>query len=209
MNQNYQEKPVQIIVNGRATLTVMTHTDNPQDLVYGILYTDRVVDTIDNIDSVIVEDSQVSIVTKHPYSILLSRKTVLAGCGGASSFLDSGKLGRIEHAVSVQESVRKHSVEQVPVSSWIAGGLFSKEGHLLRAVEDLTSQNAVDTLIGYALREYIDLENTYVVLRGNCTAETMRKLIIAKISAVLLTGQITDAAEKLAEENGISVWKEC
>lgn len=207
MNQNYQEKPVQIIVNGRATLTVMTHTDDPQDLVYGILYTERVVDTIDNIDSVIVEASQVSIVTKHPYSILLSRKTVLAGCGGASSFLDSGKLGRIEHAVSVPESVQKSSADQVPVSSWVTAGLFSEGGKLLHVAEDLTSQNAVDALIGYALREHIDLEKTYVVLRGNCTAETMRKLIIAKIPAVILTGQSTDAADNLAEETGLTIWK--
>lgn len=206
MKSEYQEKPVQIIVNGRATLTIMTHADDSQDLVYGILYTERVVDSIDNIDSVIVEDQQVSIVTKHPYSILLSRKTVLAGCGGASSFLDSGKLGTIEHAISVSESDLNRSADLVPVSFWAGACLFFEDGTLLHTAEDLTAQNTVDILIGYALREHIELGKTYVVLRGNCTAETMRKLIIAKIPAVKLIGQITDAARKIAEESGLSVW---
>ncbi|HJJ36015.1 MAG TPA: formate dehydrogenase accessory sulfurtransferase FdhD, partial [Methanocorpusculum sp.] len=195
-----------IIVNGRATLTVMTHAESPQDLVYGILFTERVVDSMDNIDSVIVEEPQVSVVTKHPYSILLSRKTVLAGCGGASSFLDSGKLGAIEHEISVSASVLKKSEDQVPESPWTSAGLFSKEGKLLRVADDVTAQNTVDILIGYALNEHLNLGETYVVLRGNCTAETMRKLIIAKIPAVMLLGQITDAATKLAKDTGLRIW---
>ena len=206
MKLEYTEKPVQIIINGRATLTVMTHADNLLDLVYGILYTERVVDSMDNIDSIIVEDPQVSIVTKHPYSILLSRKTVLAGCGGASSFLDSGKLGTIEHSISISESELKRSADLVPTSVWVGAGLFFEDGALLYTAEDLTAQNVADTLIGHALREHIELGRTYVVLRGNCTAETMRKLIIAKIPAVKLIGQITDAARKIAEESGLSVW---
>ncbi len=38
------------------------------DLVYGMLFTERFVDNMDNIESVITEDTQVSIVTRHLYS---------------------------------------------------------------------------------------------------------------------------------------------
>lgn len=201
----FLEKPIQIIVNGRAVLTVMTHAAESRSLVYGLLYTERVVDSMDNIDSVVEEDTQVSIVTKHPYSILLSRKTVLAGCGGASSFLDSGKLGSIEHTFEVPEKLLKTCAAAVPSSAWVSAGLFARDGTLLHLAEDLTAQNAADILIGYALQNGIRLEDTFVLLRGNCTAETMRKLIIAKIPVLAVAGEITGAAAKVAGETGLSV----
>ena len=95
MNQPINETPVQIIINGRAAMTIMTSAEDPTDLVVGQLYTERAIETYADISSMHTDGPQTSVVTTNPFEILLSRKTVLAGCGGASSFLDSDSLGQI------------------------------------------------------------------------------------------------------------------
>ena len=204
----YKEFPLQIIVNGRAALTIMTHAETSEEkesLLLGALFTERVIASLEDIESVIITDTQASVVTKDPYTILLSRKTVLAGCGGASSFLDSGKLGTVRCGYVVSEEVCKAAIANVPMSLWYSAGLFSAGGCLISSADDITAQNAADRIIGSALKAGVILNETFAVLRGNCTAETMRKIIIAKIPVLVLNGDVTLAALETADEAGVRV----
>ncbi|MBE6507709.1 MAG: sulfurtransferase FdhD [Methanocorpusculum parvum] len=203
MTEYYEEKPVQIVVNGRAAITLMTHAKDPENLVFGALFTERVVESVEDIESVVADETQVSVVTKNPYTILLSRKTVLAGCGGASSFLDSGKLGTIVSVPDVSLDTAKKAASLVPESVWFAGGLFTVSGELLCTAEDIASQNVFDQLIGCALRQGVDLSKTFAVLKGNCVVESMRKAVIAGIPALYVTGAVTAAAKNTADEAGL------
>lgn len=101
MTSHITEKPVQIIVNGRAAMTLMTAPDDPLDLIVGQLFTERVITSYQDIASLHAGEVQTSVVTTNPFEILLSRKTVLAGCGGAASFLDTGSLGVIDSELRV------------------------------------------------------------------------------------------------------------
>ena len=203
MSEFYEEKPVQIVVNGRAAITLMTHAKDPENLVFGALFTERVVESVDDIESVVSDDTQVSVVTKNPYTILLSRKTVLAGCGGASSFLDSGKLGTIVSVPDVSLDTAKMAASLVPESVWFSGGLFDVSGNLICLAEDISSQNVFDQLIGYALRNGVDLSKTFAVLKGNCVVESMRKAVIAGIPVLFVTGALTAASKNTADEAGL------
>ena len=203
MTELYEEKPVQIVVNGRAAITLMTHAEDPRMLVFGALFTERVVENIADIESVVADDTQVSVATKNPYTILLSRKTVLAGCGGASSFLDSGKLGGVTEKIPVSAEAVEAAKAKVPASAWFAGGLFTPAGECLYTAEDISSQNVFDQLIGSALNNGVDLTETFAVLNGNCVVETMRKAVIAKIPVVAVCGALTAAAKKTADEAGL------
>jgi len=205
MNEIYSEKPVQIIVNGRATLTLMTHAEDPKHLVIGSLYTEKVIGDISDIDSLLEEGEQVSIVTKNPYSILLSRKTVLAGCGGASSFLDSGKLGVVKQGFSVSEKIVKQAENTVKNSPWFSGGLFTETGEIIAEAEDISSQNVMDILVGTGLEKGISFSSTFVVLKGNCVVESMRKAVIAGIPVIKIIGSVTDAVKTTAEISGIKL----
>ena len=203
--EKYAERPLQIIVNGRAALTIMTHAEDAVNLVYGALFTERVIDKPEDIESVISDGSQVSVVTKNPYSILLSRKTVLAGCGGASSFLDTGKLGTVSGGDAVSAASVSSALEALPASGWYAAGLFSANGDVICTAEDITAQNAADQVIGFALRNGLSLADTFAVIRGNCSVETVRKIIIAKIPVLGVDGVMTDAAAHTAEEAGLRI----
>ncbi len=203
MTEYYTEKPVQIVVNGRAAITLMTHAKDTTNLVMGALFTERVIADIADVESVVADETQVSVVTKNPYTILLSRKTVLAGCGGASSFLDSGKLGEVEEKIPVTADAVAKAEAAVPASAWFSGGLFAADGTLLYLAEDISSQNVFDQLIGAALKSGVDLTETFVVLKGNCVVETMRKAVIAKIPVVAIYGALTEAAKETADAAGL------
>ncbi|MDO5845855.1 MAG: formate dehydrogenase accessory sulfurtransferase FdhD [Methanocorpusculum sp.] len=201
----YSEKPVQIVVNGRATLTLMTHADDFRDLVTGALYTERVIETIADVESVICEGSQVSVVTKNPYAILLSRKTVLAGCGGASSFLDSGKLGHVHATAQPADADIASACAAVGPCPWFAGGLFAAGGREISRAEDISAQNVFDRLIGHALTEGVDFSSTFAVLKGNLTVESVRKAVIAGIPVLAVCGAATSAALATAEAAGLLI----
>ena len=201
----FAEHPVQIIVNGRAALTIMTHAENPEHLVYGALLTERVIESADDIESAAYDGVQMSVVTKNPYPVLLSRKTVLAGCGGASSFLDSGTLGMVSGGDAVFDETVRAAASEVPDTLWYAAGLFSADGKLLCAAEDVTAQNAADQLIGCALINGITLSKTFAVLKGNCTVETVRKLVIGRIPVFGICGALTAAAQATADDAGLRV----
>lgn len=200
-----QEKPVQIIVNGRAAMTIMTNTDDPTDLVVGQLYTERVVERYADIMSLHTDNRQTSVVTTKPFGILLSRKTVLAGCGGASSFLDSGKLGKITSDLSLTETQIRKNFEEIPKTSWHSGALFAGDGTLLAAVEDITSQNVLDCLIGRGLACGVVFADTYLLLAGNVVTESIRKAVIAQIPLLAFAGETTTAAIAAADDADLAL----
>ena len=171
MNQPINETPVQIIINGRAAMTIMTSAEDPTDLVVGQLYTERAIETYADISSMHTDGPQTSVVTTNPFEILLSRKTVLAGCGGASSFLDSGRLGNITSDLAISAEQIQSSAAHLPETCWHSGALFTEEGRLLVAVTDLTSQNVADQIIGWGLAHSTIFEKTYLLISGNIVAE--------------------------------------
>ncbi len=205
MTQRIQETPVQIIVNGRAAMTLMTAADDPKDLVIGQLYTERVIETYQDISSLHIDGPQTSVVTTNPFSILLSRKTVLAGCGGASSFLDSGRLGEITSSLKVPADRIRAGAAQLPSTDWYSGGLYTETGTLLTAVTDVTSQNILDRIIGWGLARGTDFHRTYLILSGNIVTETVRKAVIAKIPLLAVAGAVTVPAVAAADDANLAL----
>ena len=207
MNQPINETPVQIIINGRAAMTIMTSAEDPTDLVVGQLYTERAIETYADISSMHTDGPQTSVVTTNPFEILLSRKTVLAGCGGASSFLDSGRLGNITSDLAVSAEQIQSSAAHLPETCWHSGALFTEEGRRLVAVTDLTSQNVADQIIGWGLAHSTIFEKTYLLISGNIVAETVRKAVIAKIPLLITDAEITTAAVAAADDAGMTLCK--
>ena len=185
----------------------MTSAEDPTDLVVGQLYTERAIETYADISSMHTDGPQTSVVTTNPFEILLSRKTVLAGCGGAASFLDSGRLGNITSDLAVSATQIRSSAARLPKTSWYSGALFTEDGRHLVTATDLTSQNVADQIIGWGLAHSINFAETYILFSGNIVAETVRKAVIAKIPLLITDAEITAAAVAAADDAGMTVCK--
>ena len=185
----------------------MNQPINETPVVVGQLYTERAIETYADISSMHTDGPQTSVVTTNPFEILLSRKTVLAGCGGAASFLDSGRLGNITSDLAVSATQIRSSAARLPKTSWYSGALFTEDGRHLVTATDLTSQNVADQIIGWGLAHSINFAETYILFSGNIVAETVRKAVIAKIPLLITDAEITAAAVAAADDAGMTVCK--
>lgn len=205
------EVPLTITVNGRHALTVMTSPVMLQELVVGLLYTERIIHEPDEIESMQIEPDRVSVLTKNPFKILISKKTVLSGCGGSSSFLDVAKLPKIISDLVIDLDDIRAGMKQALQSDLHAKtggvhivGLFNTDGAVCIA-EDIGRHNALDRVIGYGLLNNIPFSRTFVVSSGRVSSEMARKCLIAGIPIIVSRSATTSLAVETAEKTGLTI----
>jgi FdhD protein len=72
-------------------------------------------------------------------------------------------------------------------------------------VEDISRHCAIDKAIGLAIRDGIDLSNSFLISSCRQTASTIRKVIFCEIPIVISIAAPTDLAMKEANEYGITL----
>ncbi len=103
------EVPLSVFVNGRHALTAMVSPTMLEEFVTGFLCTERIICKLEDIESLRLEEKKnknleengtitlsASVLTKNPFSIMFSSKTVLSGCRGDTSYLDADRLPKIQ-----------------------------------------------------------------------------------------------------------------
>ncbi|MDG6244471.1 MAG: formate dehydrogenase accessory sulfurtransferase FdhD [Methanolobus sp.] len=206
-----EEMPLAVTVNGRHALTAMISPDMLREFIIGFLFTEGIIKDKDEIESIKIEGSNAGVLTKNPFRILTSKKTVLSGCGGTISYLDIAKLPRIDSGLildteTVTRSVKESLDSQLHV---LTGGihvlgLYDTKGRV-KVVEDIGRHNALDKIIGYALENAIDLSATYVICSGRISSEMVRKCLAANIPVIISRGASTTLAIDIAKACGLAI----
>jgi len=206
-----EEIPIALFINGRHSMTAMMSPVNLEDFVTGYLFTEQIIKNIDEIESIKVEKNRISVITRNLFKVLGPKKTILSGCGGSTSFIDVEKLPKIHSDFSISAMAIATALRSVLDSEIhrTTGGfhmvVLLDSQCVISVAEDIGRHNAVDRIIGHALRNGVDLSKTYMISSGRISSEMVRKCLTANIPIIVSRSATTTLSVEIAEKTGLTV----
>jgi FdhD protein len=206
-----EEIPIALFINGRHATTAMMSPVNLEDFVTGYLFTEEIIKTIKEIESIKIEKNRVSVITKNLFKVLPPKKTILSGCGGSVSFIDVEKLPKIHSDFSISAAAITAALRSVPDSDIhrTTGAFYMvvllDSQRIISVAEDIGRHNAIDRIIGYALRNGIYMSQTFVISSGRISSEMVRKCLIANIPIIVSRSATTTLSVEIANKTGMTV----
>jgi len=189
----------------------MTSPSRIEDFVIGYLYTEGIIKTFSDIESIQIEKQSIRVLANVKMGVRAGKKIILSGCGGDSSYVDPKKLPRINSDLILSPTWLHQAIRAVLDSELHVrtGGIhvvgLVNSSEIITKTEDIGRHNALDRVIGFALREGWDLSRTCVIISGRISSEMARKCIMAKIPVIASRGATTSLAIALAEVTGLTV----
>lgn len=211
LHEVIEEVPMALFINGRHAMTTMMSPVQLEEFVKGYLFTEEIIRSIDEIESIKIDKNRMSVITKNLFKVLGPKKTILSGCGGSTSYIDTGKLPKILSDYTISTEDIRVSAKAVLNSELhvTTGGIhivaLLDRQKILAVSEDIGRHNALDRVIGYALMNDIDLSRTWVIVSGRISSEMVRKCLIARIPIIVSRGATTTLAVDIAEKTGQTV----
>jgi FdhD protein len=207
-----EELPAAIFINGRHATTVTTSPVNLEDLVTGYLFTEELIKTTREIESIKIEKNRISIITKNLFKVLPQKKTILSGCGGSTSYIDVEKLPAIHSDFSVNAAAVTAAVLsvldsdiQLATKGFTTVALIDDSQQVISVAEDIEDNNAVDRIIGSALRNGVFLSQTFLLSSGRISSETVRKCLTANIPIIVSRNATTTLSIDIADKTGMTL----
>ena len=206
-----EEIPFALFINGRHAMTVMMSPVQLEDFVTGYLYTEQIIRGPDEIESIRIEKNRISVITTNLFKVVGPKKTILSGCGGSTSYIDTDKLPKIRSALTIPvQMIRDRTKEGLESDLHVKTGgihvvvLANRDGIITHA-EDIGRHNAMDRVIGYGLRNGTDFSQTFVICSGRISSEMARKCLTANIPIMISRGATTTLAVDIAKRTGLTV----
>ncbi len=217
------ERDLTVYVDKRELVTLMTLGAHPEWLTLGYLLNQRLIASVDEVESVTVDwdVNAVSVKTREGIQRIeerTARRVVTTGCGQGSVFgglmdeidairlpdgvLRQSQLYAIVNAIRLKESTYKSA------GSVHACALF-RGTELALFVEDVGRHNAVDTIAGWlSLQDDVahdggDMLDKVFYTTGRLTSEMVIKSAQMGVAAVISRSGITQMGLQVAERVGL------
>jgi FdhD protein len=219
------ERALTVYLDKRELVTLMTLGGEPELLVLGFLRNQRLIDSVEQIESITVdwslgagevgEPGVAAVKTRSDTGVRVARsaeRVVTTGCGQGSVFGDlmqhideialpearitQGELYGIVNAIRLKESTYKSS------GSVHGCALFQGETMLL-FVEDVGRHNAVDTIAGWMWMNDIDGRDKVFYTTGRLTSEMVIKSAQMGVPVVVSRSGITQMGLDVAQRVGL------
>jgi FdhD protein len=212
------EHPLTLYVDKREIVTLMTLGHAPEALVIGYLRNQRLVDSIDEVESVQVdwETDSAAIVTKSKKELSIGKRTVTSGCGQGTVFGDL-----MEEVESIQlrkdvlledtdlfvliENVRRYETIYKQAGAVHGCALATLKGEILMFVEDVGRHNAVDAIAGKMWLDGIDGSDKVFYTTGRLTSEMVIKCAQMRIPFLVSRSGLTQMGHSIAKKVGITM----
>lgn len=213
------EFPLTLKVDDREIVTLMTLGTHPEELALGYLRNQRLIESIEDIQSVEVnwELERVDITTNHGEGIIdwenkLSNRTVTTGCGQGTVFsctldklydvrLPSVKI-RQSTIYNLLKNIAAHN-ELYKKAGAVHGCALCRQDEVLTFVEDVGRHNAADAISGRMWLDGVGGDDKIFYTTGRLTSEIVMKTAHMGIPILLSRSGITQMGLELALDLGV------
>jgi FdhD protein len=226
------EEPLEIRVNGTPYQVTMRTPGDDIDLVHGLLLSESViahrtdVSTVrycagsgpDGVNSYNVLDVRLASHVLPPLPELRRNVITSSACGicGTTSIDQVVRDSRFELAgdfvvppelvLTAPELLRERQRGFAKTGGLHAAGLLTGAGAMVCVREDVGRHNAVDKVIGWAIREdRLPLSRVVLVVSGRASFELTQKAVLAGIPMLAAVSAPSSLAVELADEAGLTL----
>jgi FdhD protein len=223
------EEPLEIRLAGFSVSVTMRTPGDDLDLAAGFLLTEGIIRSPEDIASIHhceTDDAEsvmniVNVNPTDPASVDPSRwqrnffVTSSCGiCGKASIETVRQEAPPVESSLRLSPDVLQRSSEELRRAQTVfdrtgglhAAGLFTASGDLLVLREDVGRHNAVDKVIGHALRAgALPLSHAFLLVSGRVSFEVVQKALMAGIPLVAAVSAPTSLAVELARDREMTL----
>lgn len=220
-----REEPLEIRVAGRAVSVTMRTPGHDEELALGFLLGEGVIARAGDVEHVRRCDQSrgdvIDVLVAPSVAVDMARLTrhvfASSSCGvcGAATIdavrkrfppVKAGPQVRADVLLSLTDQLRAEQGGFDRTGGLHAAGLFQRSGRLVVAREDVGRHNAVDKVIGWALREgLLPLSSLVLMVSGRASFEIVQKALGAGIPMVAAVSAPSSLAVDLAGEANMTL----
>ena len=217
------EEPLAIRVNGASVAVTMRTPGHDDELAIGFLLTEGVIRAADEIAEIahcpdvdpegfgntldvrLRSETDLSRLTRHVFT-----SSSCGVCGKATIESVFGNFPPVplheapDPALLLSLSAKLRAAQETfdRTGGLHASALFDRAGNLLLLREDVGRHNALDKVIGHALKQDLPMDEAILLVSGRISFELMQKALAARIPVVAGISAPSSLAVKLAKGSG-------
>ncbi|WP_375433211.1 formate dehydrogenase accessory sulfurtransferase FdhD [uncultured Friedmanniella sp.] len=226
------EEPLEIRLGGEPFVVTMRTPGDDVDLVHGLLHSEGIVADVedivgarycegegpDGLNTYNVLDVTLASGVTPPSADLRRNVVTTSACGvcGTTSIdqvvrqtshpLEAGLRIPVELISAAPDRLREQQRTFAKTGGLHAAGLMTPDGVLVCVREDVGRHNAVDKVVGWAIRQQmLPLGQFILVVSGRASFELTQKAVLAGISMMVAVSAPSSLAAELAEEAGLTL----
>lgn len=226
------EEPLEVRLNGDPFVVTMRTPGDDVDLIHGLLHSEAVIasraDLVtarycdgvgpDGLNTYNVLDVTLADGVAPPDPGLRRNVLTTSACGVCGATTIDTVLHESRHRLDPDVRFGQELVQSAPVrlreqqrtfdrtGGLHAAGLLSEFGEMLVVREDVGRHNAVDKVVGWAIRESrLPLSRTVLSVSGRASFELTQKAVLAGIPALVAVSAPSSLAVELADEAGLTL----
>lgn len=215
-----REAPLTIFVDGQELVTLLCTGQYPEDLAIGFLRSEGLIDSMEDVVSLRTDGDEgaVWVELKESRSLrrgLLHKRTLGAGCGRASLYfqpLDGIQISEVPPGPHMTPEEILELMRQMSTSGNLYkdarathAAALAEPGNLILMREDIGRHNAVDMIVGNALRKGIYLGDKVLLTTGRASSEIVLKAARVGIPVLVSRSAATLLGVRVAEKVGMTL----
>lgn len=213
-----EEIPFTIYVNDKELVTLLASPVDLKDLAAGFLLTAGLIKNYDEIKSVILDNQRWTIylkLTKNVDSQVISQRMYTSGCGRGTLFYN---VADILHKNKQRENtcINRTKIfalmkefqgqsKEFEQTGGVHSAALADSESILIVREDIGRHNAVDKILGCALKDNIDLKDKMILSSGRVSSEILLKIQKTPIPIIISRSAPTNQAIKHAKYANVTL----